>query len=79
MGTLMTWMYWTVGLATQVDPNQGTNMARLGAKQRIEAPSYYDAMFPIIGFFLVIVLPSLTVLWVIYKTLTETDKEEGES
>ncbi len=65
-------------LATQVDSNAGTQLAQAGAKQRLQEPTYYDAVFPVIAFSLVIVVPSCVALWVIFKTLTEKTKEADE-
>jgi hypothetical protein len=65
-------------LALQVDPNQGTPQAREGAVQRLAEPTYYDMVFPIIAFVLVILLPSLTACWVIFRTVTEKKAESDE-
>jgi hypothetical protein len=65
-------------VAAQVDPNQGTALAQKGAVQRLAEPTVYDLVFPIIAFVLVIVLPTATALWVITKTLRETQKEDDE-
>ena len=66
-------------LAAQgVDPNQGTAVAAAGAKQRLQDPTYYDAVFPFIAFFLVIVVPIAIASWVIFKTATEKTKEADE-
>lgn len=66
-------------MSTQVDPNQGTMRAMKGAQQRMLEPSLYDAIFPVIAFSLVIVVPTLVALWVIWKTTTEKTLGEGES
>jgi hypothetical protein len=42
-------------------------------------PSLYDAIFPVIAFSLVIVVPTLVAFWVIWKTTTEKTLGEGES
>jgi hypothetical protein len=67
-----------VVLATQVDPNQGTAAARRGAVERLQEPNLYDMVFPIIAFGLVILLPTATALWVIYRTVTEKKAETDE-
>lgn len=69
----------TARLAMQVDPNQGTLQAMQGAQQRIQEPHFYDIVFPVIAFLLVIVVPTLVAVWVLYKTVTEKTVEEGES
>lgn len=66
-------------MSTQLDPNQGTMRAMKGAQQRMLEPSLYDAVFPVIAFSLVIVVPTLVALWVIWKTMTEKTLGEGES
>jgi hypothetical protein len=66
-------------LAMQVDPNQGTAKAALGAQQRIAEPSYYDMVFPIIALVLVIVVPSIVAIWVAWKTITDKTLEDGEA
>jgi len=66
-------------LALQVDPNQGTMKAREGAAQRLAEPTYYDLVFPAIAFMLVIVLPTVTALWVVYRTVTEKKAEADET
>ena len=65
-------------IAAQVDPNQGTAKAQQGAVQRLSEPTYYDVVFPAIAFLLVIVLPVVTALWVITKTVTEKTAEADE-
>ena len=66
-------------LAMQVDPSQGTAAAKKGAVQRLSEPTYYDFMFPLLAFCLVILLPASTALWVIYKTATEKKPEPDET
>lgn len=66
-------------LASQVDSNRGTAAASAGAVKRLQDPTYYDAIFPFVAFFLVIVVPACVALWAIYKTVTETTIEEGET
>jgi hypothetical protein len=66
-------------VAAQVDPLQGTATAQKGAVQRIAEPTYYDYVFPAIAFLLVIVLPTLTALWVVYRTVTEKKAEADET
>lgn len=66
-------------IAAQVDPNQGTVTAQKGAVQRIAEPTYYDYVFPAIAFLLVIVLPTATALWVVYRTATEKTPEPDET
>ena len=64
-------------VAGKVDSAQGTSLASAGAKARITEPHMYDAIFPVIAFLLVVVLPSTAVLWVMYKTLTEKDPDKS--
>jgi hypothetical protein len=66
-------------LALQVDPLKGTASAQKGAVQRLADPTYYDFVFPLIAFVLVILLPTSTALWVIYKTATENKPEPDET
>jgi hypothetical protein len=66
-------------LALQVDPSQGTATAQKGAVQRLAEPTYYDFVFPVIAFCLVILLPTCTALWVIVKTATEKKGEADET
>ena len=66
-------------LALQVDPLQGTASAQKGAIQRLADPTYYDYVFPLIAFVLVILLPTTTALWVIFKTSTEKKAEPDET
>lgn len=66
-------------LTAQVDPNQGTLRAMQGAKQRLLEPSLYDAVFPVIAFVLVIIVPSTVALWVLYRTMTDKTVDEGET
>lgn len=72
-----------VGLATQVasqvDPNQGTAGAQRGAVQRLADPTLYDVIFPVLAFLLVILLPTATALWVIWRTVTEKKAEADET
>jgi hypothetical protein len=65
-------------LAAQVDSNQGTMRSMSGAKQRLQDPTIYDAVFPFIAFILVVVLPASVALWVIVRTLTEKSGEADE-
>lgn len=65
--------------AQPVNPEQGTLQAAQGARQRMLEPNLYDAVFPVIAFVLVIVVPSAVALWVVYKTVTEKTVEDGES
>jgi hypothetical protein len=65
-------------LALQVDPNQGTATAQKGAVQRLADPTYYDLIFPVIAFVLVIALPTAVAAWVIWRTATEKTKEADE-
>ncbi|MCP4499413.1 MAG: hypothetical protein GY822_05535 [Deltaproteobacteria bacterium] len=58
-------------LAMQIDSNQGTAAAAAGAIARVTAPHPFDAIFPVIAFTLVVIIPTCLVLWVIYKTITE--------
>ena len=69
----------TTLVATQVDPNQGTAAAYAGSKARLQDPTLYDAVFPVIAFVLVIVVPSCVALWVIFKTVTEKSVEADET
>jgi hypothetical protein len=66
-------------LASQVDPSQGTMVAQKGAMQRLSEPNYYDIAFPAIAFVLVIVLPVVTALWVVFRTVTEKTAEPDET
>lgn len=66
-------------MAAQVDPLQGTAASQKGAIQRLADPTYYDYVFPLIAFLLVIVLPTATALWVIAKTATEKKAEPDET
>jgi hypothetical protein len=63
----------------KLDPNTGTLAAYENAKARLQDPTMYDAIFPVIAFFLVIILPTCIAFWVIFKTVTEKDKEADES
>lgn len=65
-------------IAMQIDPLQGTATAQKGAIQRLAEPTYYDYVFPLLAFLLVIVLPTTTALWVIFKTATEKKPEPDE-
>ena len=49
-----------------------------GTVQKLAEPTYYDFMFPLLAFCLVIVLPASTALWVIWKTMTEKKAEPDE-
>jgi hypothetical protein len=49
-----------------------------GTVQKLAEPTYYDFMFPLLAFCLVIVLPASTALWVIFKTVTEKQPEADE-
>jgi hypothetical protein len=73
------WTAFLTQLALQVDPNMGTPQARDGAVQRLAEPTYYDIVFPVIAFLLVIVVPSVTALWVVYRTVTEKKAEPDET
>lgn len=42
-------------------------------------PHWFDAVFPVFAFLMVIVLPSVICSWVIYKTIREKSCGEGES
>lgn len=66
-------------IASQMDPSNGSAAATAGAVKRLQDPTYYDAIFPFVAFFLVIIVPALVASWVIFKTLTETTVEEGET
>ena len=66
-------------VAAQVDPLQGTAAAQKGAVQRLAEPTYYDFVFPMIAFLLVICLPTATALWVIFRTATEKKAEPDET
>lgn len=65
-------------LVAQVDPSQGTALARQGAINRLAEPNLYDMVFPLIAFGLVILLPTCTALWVIVKTLKDNKPEADE-
>jgi|GEM_PF-1466468 len=64
-------------VAGKVDASQGTQLASAGAKARVTEPHMYDAIFPVIAFLLVVVLPTSAVLWVMYKTITEKDADDA--
>ena len=66
-------------IALQVDPLLGTASAQKGAVQRLADPTYYDYVFPLIAFVLVIILPTAAALWVIFKTATEKKPEPDET
>lgn len=66
-------------IAMQVDPLQGTATAQKGAIQRLAEPTYYDYVFPLIAFLLVIILPTTTAIWVMFKTVTEKKPEPDET
>lgn len=66
-------------VALQVDPSQGTPTAQKGAVQRMADPTYYDLVFPMLAFLLVIALPAATALWVIWRTATEKKAEADET
>jgi hypothetical protein len=78
MSLLPTLMTALSTLSAQVDPNQGTMRSMSGAKQRLQDPTIYDAVFPFIAFFLVVVLPAAVAMWVIVRTLTEKSGEADE-
>lgn len=64
-------------IASQVD-TQGTALAQKGAIQRLAEPNLYDIVFPVIAFGLVILLPTSTALWVIWRTIKEKKPEVDE-
>lgn len=66
-------------VAAQVDPNAGSAVAQRGAVQRMAEPNIYDMVFPLIAFGLVILLPTATALWVIFRTVTEKKAEADET
>ena len=66
-------------LAAQVDSAAGTLQAQRGAVARLQDPNAYDVVFPFIAFGLVIVLPTVTALWVMMKVLTEKRIEPDET
>lgn len=51
----------------------------MDSMERVLNPSLWDAVFPVIAFVLVIVVPSLVAGWAIVKTARERDVGEGES
>ncbi len=59
-------------LLAQVDPNQGTAVSTRGAAMRILEPTLYDAVFPVIAFMLVIVVPTFVALMVIVRIVMQT-------
>ena len=77
--SLTTALMMATQLVSQVDSTRGTAQASAGAVKRLQDPTYYDAIFPFVAFFLVIIVPASVAIWVIYKTLTETTMEEGET
>jgi hypothetical protein len=77
--SLMSALIMAQQLASQMDPSQGSAAATAGAVKRLQDPTYYDAIFPFVAFFLVIIVPACVALWAIYKTVTETTVEEGET
>lgn len=56
----------------------GTFEAQYGAMERVLHPHLWDAMFPVIAFVLVIVIPSSIAVWAIAKTFRERDISDGE-
>lgn len=56
----------------------GTFEAQYGAMERVLHPHLWDAVFPVIAFVLVIVIPSSIAVWAIVKTLRERDLSDGE-
>lgn len=57
---------------------QGSALAQKGAVQRMAEPNLYDIIFPVIAFGLVILLPTSTALWVIWRTIKEKKPEVDE-
>lgn len=49
-----------------------------GAAERILNPHLWDAVFPVIAFVLVIVVPATIAIWAIVKTIREPDVSDGE-
>lgn len=58
--------------------SMGSLQAQHGAVERILNPHMWDAVFPVIAFVLVIVVPASVALWAIGKTLRERDVGDGE-
>ena len=58
--------------------SMGTLEAQYGAMERVLHPHLWDAMFPVIAFVLVIVIPSSIAIWAIAKTFRERDTGDGE-
>jgi cytochrome bd-type quinol oxidase subunit 1 len=56
----------------------GTAAARQGAAQRLAEPNYYDVVFPVIAFVLVIIVPAVVGLWVIQRVVRDPSKEADE-
>jgi hypothetical protein len=56
----------------------GTLQAQHGAVERVLNPHLWDAVFPVIAFVLVIVIPASIALWAIIKTIRERDVSDGE-
>jgi hypothetical protein len=67
-----------LSLLARVDPNVGAPAAQQGAVQRLSEPNVYDIIFPVIAFGLVIMLPVGTALWVLSRTLKNSQKEADE-
>ena len=77
--SLTTALMMATQLVSQTDSARGAAQASAGAVKRLQDPTYYDAIFPFVAFFLVIIVPASVAIWVIYKTMTETTMEEGET
>lgn len=60
---------WTTHWLASQQPNQGAAQAAKGAVERLAEPDWVDIVSPFFAFLVVIVLPCLTALWVIAKTL----------
>jgi hypothetical protein len=58
--------------------DSGSLQAQYGAVERVLNPHLWDAVFPVIAFVLVIVIPSSIALWAIVKTFRERDVSDGE-
>lgn len=50
----------------------------MNTMERVLHPHLWDAMFPVIAFVLVIVIPSTIAVWAIVKTFRERDLGDGE-
>ncbi len=57
------------------DPSYGSPQALKGSYQRVVDATPYDAVFPVIAFVLVIIIPTFVALWVIARVLKQRRAE----